>query len=327
MTMRNVLVFIAEYSSSVFCASPSLQEVVLSRIQESGHDTPVHAFRPHSDVSATSLAEPQLARIVVVGGVNRRKNQIEAVKALAALQSHGLSPTILFIGAVEDSDYLAEIECLADELGVSDHVSFVGHHDEPWSLVSPMDIVLQCSETEVFSLVACEAASLGLRLVLSRNRSSLDIAASLGHIPLYDLGDTDALATTLAEMLIDPTATVAAALKIRDIAVQVFSMDSCHAPILSDLSQIPPKSGSSALKHIGPYFSSFVSDTSTEIANLARRLEEADSRVQALETDDAAHRSELARVYASRTWRLGRLLTAPLRGVRRLSRGRRKPRT
>ena len=313
--------FIGEYSSTVFCASPSLQEVVLSRIQQAGHDVPVHTFRPHSDVSGTRLTEPQPARIVVVGGVNRRKNQIEAVRTLPLLRSRGLSPTLLFIGGVEDDDYFAEISCLANDLGVSSQVSFMMHHDDPWSLVSPMDVVLQCSETEVFSLVACEAALLGLRLVLSRNHSSIDIAALLGDIPLYDLGDIDTLARVLAEMLTDQAATVAAALKLRDVAVQVLSIDSCYASILADLSQTPAESNHSALKHIGPYFSSFVSDTSAEIANLSRRVKEMDSRVEALNANDAELRSELSRVYASRTWRLGRLLTAPLRSIRRLRRG------
>jgi glycosyltransferase involved in cell wall biosynthesis len=168
--------FVADFSSAVFCASPSLEATVRSRFARTRWPTPVHHFRPYSDVSSVTLAGRRAPRIVIVGSINRRKNQIEAVRMLPQLRAAGLLPSVLFVGGVEDEDYRTEIEQTARDLGVAEQLAFLGHRDTPWSVVSPMDIVLQCSETETFSLVACEAAKLGLRLILARNPSAIDIA-------------------------------------------------------------------------------------------------------------------------------------------------------
>ncbi len=307
--------FIAEFSSAVLCASPSLRDTVQARIASSRSRTPVHAFQPYSDVSSTNLADVQQPRIVIVGSVNRRKNQIEAVTMLPSLRAAGFSPSVLFIGAVEDEEYRAEIDQLAFELDVAQQLTFLGHVEMPWSAVSPTDIVLQCSETETFSLVACEAAKLGLRLILARNPSANDIASLLDGITVYDSGDIDGLSSAVERMLRDPHSTLQAAESIRDAAVAVLSRESGHAPILAELRSVDLQPPSSAMVLFGPYFSTFVEGTRQEIARLSRWNAEAGSRIRELETSMESLTTEISAVYASRTWRLGRVLSTPIRAL------------
>lgn len=312
--------FIAEFSSAIFCASPSLRDVVQSRVARTRWRTPVRAFRPYSDVSSTTLADAQQPRIVVVGSVNRRKNQIEAVRMLPALRGAGLSPSMLFIGEIEDEEYRAEIDQLATDLGVARQLTFVGHREMPWCAVSPMDIVLQCSEIETFSLVACEAAKLGLRLILARNPSAIDLASLLEGIVVYDAGDIGGLTSVVERMLRDPDSTLREAASTQETALAVLSRDSGHAPILAELLSLHRQPPSSAVVLFGPYFSNFVAGTRQEIARLTRQDTEAQSLIRALGANLESLTAELSAVYNSRTWRIARVASAPLRALLRLRR-------
>ena len=311
--------FVAEFSSAIFCASPSLRDVVQARVTRAGSGTPVTTFRPYSDVSSAELTDFEQARIVVVGSVNRRKNQIEAIRMLPALREVGFSPRVLFIGEIEDVDYRKEIEQVATDLNVAGQITFLGHREMPWSAVSSMDIVLQCSESETFSLVACEAAKLGLRLILARNPSAADLASLLEGIIVYDRGDIDELASTVERMLRDPDSTLREAALTRDAAVAVLSRDSCHAPILAELFSRDQQSPPAALALLGPYFSHFVEGTRAEIARLSLHETEAQSHIGLLTMQADSLARELTRVYGSRTWLLARALSAPLRALRRLT--------
>jgi hypothetical protein len=130
------------------------------------------------------------------------------------------------------------------------------------------------------------------------------------------VGDINRLAFIVEKMLREPDSSLRVAASVRDLAVVVLSRDSCHAPILAELSSVDPEPRSNGLALFEPYFSSFLSGMRQEITTLSRQEEEAYSRIRDLEVVIESLRSELAAVYASRTWRLGRALATPVRAIR-----------
>lgn len=316
--------FVADFSASVMCASPSLATDVARRIEATARVPSVGSFQPFSDVAHVQLAPQESPRIVVVGSIDKRKNQLEVVEALEYLRAEGHSPQLLLIGAVEDSEYEATIRRRIAELGISEQVSFMGHAEQPWSLVSPSDIVVQPSITEVFSLVACEAAKLGLRMVLSRNASSTDLSTAVGGIPLYDLGDVRQLASTLSAMVADPDASLLNAALVRDVARVALSLDKCYASIVEAIAQPDPRTPSS-LRHLATFLTQSVSGRDAEVEVLRQQITQSSEYIRGLEMAanvqrDLRHVAEqqLEEVRRSRRWRLAGIIAAPATVLRRL---------
>lgn len=317
--------FIADYSRTVLCASPSLARDVSGRVADAGRSTPVASFLPFSDVSHVTLAPRSDVRIVVMGAINRRKNQREAVEALGRLKERGVSIDAVFIGTVDDDEYVREIEERARALAVEQQLTLLGHAENPWANVGKRDIVVQCSTTEVFSLVACEAAALGLRLILSDNASSRDISTILGGLDLYELGDSDALSTTIEAMLQDPAGSLGVAEAKATVAAREFTRGEACAPILEAVDAALDGSAGNALHHLLPYVTQYDEHQAEERAILEERIAQSNDYIDGLTAalHDERHGRQLAEqrlaaMVESRTWRISRVLVAPIDRMRRL---------
>lgn len=314
--------FIADNSSPVLCASPSLAAEVANRVSDAHRDARVSTFRPFSDVATVQLAPHATTRLVVIGSVNRRKNQSDAIEALAQLRDSGQAPQLLLIGGVDDAEYESELRSRARALEVAEQVEFRGHVDAPWSLISPADIVLQCSITEVFSLVACEGAQLGVRMILSRNASSSDISAAVGGIALYEAGNTSLLASIIAEMLSAPERSLRSASEIHDAAATALSRQSSHKPILDEI-EAGSLSTPSTSRHFADFVGVLADDADAELTILRSRVQQSTDYIHGLTLALAEQASrldaataELETIRGSRRWKLAERIAAPLGTLR-----------
>jgi L-malate glycosyltransferase len=116
-------------------------------------------------------------------------------------------------------------EVLARELGVEDHVSFLGKQDHVERLIPLAHVLLMPSELEAFGLAALEAMACGVP----------SIGTNAGGVPelithgvdgfLEDVGDLDSQAARVAELLSDPRLHQRMATAARHTAASRFSTE------------------------------------------------------------------------------------------------------
>ncbi len=117
-------------------------------------------------------------------------------------------------------------EVLARELGVQEHVSFLGKQDHVERLIPLAHVLLMPSEVEAFGLAALEAMACGVP----------PIATNAGGVPelltngvdgfAETVGDVDAHATRAVQLLTDERLHARMAAAARQTAVERFSTDS-----------------------------------------------------------------------------------------------------
>lgn len=120
----------------------------------------------------------------------------------AAAQVRGLVPTARFV-VVGDGPLRGELECLAAQLGMADHVDFLGFRDDARSVIASLDVLVVPSRTDGAPLVVFEAMAAGVPV----------LASAVGGIPdqirhdvdglLVPSGDPAAVAGALAGLLTD----------------------------------------------------------------------------------------------------------------------------
>ena len=146
-------------------------------------------FIPYTEVQERPLKNSTISRFVSIGGINERKNQLELLEAYNHLNRKGIE--LVFIGGWDEQyKKLMDDYIQAHHL---DHVTFVGFHSDPWSLVTEKDILVLPATLETFSLVFVESVLNGVPAIISDNLGHLSSSKFLESGNLYPLGDGDLL--------------------------------------------------------------------------------------------------------------------------------------
>lgn len=147
-----------------------------------------HAFVPYTTVDKTLLPAVSTKRLVQVGFISERKNQM-ALLALKRQLPEELP--LVFIG-----NWNSAYKQICDEY-IATHqlknVHFLGHVDNPWTLVHKSDICVFPSRQETFGLVYVEATLLGLNCVLSNNAGHLSAYEWFQNGQMYQLDNPEDL--------------------------------------------------------------------------------------------------------------------------------------
>jgi glycosyltransferase involved in cell wall biosynthesis len=122
--------------------------------------------------STLAIDEKQFV-IVSVGNCSPLKNHDSILRALPLL-SESSHPLYLHVGR-EDMD--ASEQKLADELGISDGVRFLGSQADPLPILWAADVFVMPSLSEGLGMAALEAAASGVPLVCTRVEGLSNIAA------------------------------------------------------------------------------------------------------------------------------------------------------
>ncbi len=152
-------------------------------------------FIPYTEVQERPLNNSTISRFVTIGGINERKNQLELLAAYNQLNRKEIE--LVFIGGWDEhykklmDDYI--------EAHHLDHVTFVGFHSDPWSLVTDKDILVLPAKLETFSLVFVESVLNGVPAIISDNLGHLSSSKFLESGNIYPLGDCDILSQKMAE--------------------------------------------------------------------------------------------------------------------------------
>ena len=154
-------------------------------------------FIPYTEVQERTLKSSTISHFVSIGGINERKNQLELLEAYNHLNRKDIE--LVFIGGWDEQyKKLMDDYIQAHHL---DHVTFVGFHSDPWSLVTDKDILVLPAKLETFSLVFVESVLNGVPAIISDNLGHLSSSKFLESGNLYPLGDRDLLSQQMATVI------------------------------------------------------------------------------------------------------------------------------
>ncbi len=135
--------------------------------------------------------------VITVGEHIPRKNHEVCLRAIATMP--GI--TLLFCGVGELE---AELRALANELGVTDRVQFLGFRRDVVSLLGAADVFMFPSLQEGLPVSLMEAMAAGLPCVVSRVRGNADLIDEGEGGYLYSPNDVDGFADALRHLLTAP---------------------------------------------------------------------------------------------------------------------------
>ena len=194
---KEKLDFIDKFSDEIFAVTGALTE----KLQHYFPKRKIYSFAPYTHIESVESVKTESSyqhRIISVGRLTERKNQLELIKAFGLLDKSDID--LVFLGGW-DEDY----KHICDRY-ISEHqlksVSFLGHVDDPWSMITDKDLAVFPSSMETFGLVYVESVLNGIPTILSDNaghRSAFEYMNEQGH--MYRLGDLDALTRTISDTL------------------------------------------------------------------------------------------------------------------------------
>ncbi len=153
------------------------------------------AARARLGLAAGTLLIGSVGRLV---GLKHHRLLLELMPALAASR-----PAVDLV-LVGDGPLRAELEGLADSLGVADRVHLIGARDDVAQLLPALDIFALPSLTEGLSIALLEACAAGLAIVATHVGGNPEIITDGTTGRLVPPDDRNAMRIVLAELLDDP---------------------------------------------------------------------------------------------------------------------------
>lgn len=162
--------------------------------------TPIQAVHASKTVLRERLGLPLDKQLyLMVARFDFPKGHDVLVRALALMRRRGELAQRLFVLA-GDGALMADTRKLAEELGVSEHLRFLGTRRDVYELMHAADVFVLPSRWEGLPITLIEALAAGLPAVASRTYGIATVARATGqNVHLFENGNADDLAHALAE--------------------------------------------------------------------------------------------------------------------------------
>ena len=157
-----------------------------------------HEKLQHKVESLSSDQEP--LKIGYAGRASDMKGGLEWVRVVESLVNSGIPVEAFWVG---DGPLLEEMKQLTQQLGLSDHISFLGYmtdRQKVFSHIINAHIFLFCHKTSESPRCLIEALALGCALVGYRNAYPLELVKTHGGGRFVDMGDWQGLAATVKSL-------------------------------------------------------------------------------------------------------------------------------
>lgn len=169
-----------------------------------------HNYHPSTLWWQKTLEEfPQLEHKILLtlpGRITRLKGHESLLKVVSALKDRYNIHGVIVGGAhAKKQAYLDELQRRVSELGLSDHVTFVGHRSDMREWLAASDIVFSLSEqAETFGRTTLEAISVGTASVGWRRGGVAEILSRCYPQGLVEAENDDALMQVVESLLNNP---------------------------------------------------------------------------------------------------------------------------
>lgn len=139
-------------------------------------------------------------QLVLVGSLQTRKGQSDAILALKDLAAAGIDARLTLVGDGGKEDVKA-LKRLALDSGVASRITWTGFVDNPGEFYDRADIALMCSRNEPFGLVTVESMSRGIVTVGAASGGILEVIMDEINGLLYEPGQPEQLAKQLRRII------------------------------------------------------------------------------------------------------------------------------
>ncbi|MBI4891142.1 MAG: N-acetyl-alpha-D-glucosaminyl L-malate synthase BshA [Acidobacteria bacterium] len=191
--------FSIEQSDGVTAISEHLRRETLDALGVKGEIRVIHNFVNCDLYRIPKTPHEGRPRLLHISNFREVKRVTDCVEVLARVRKH-VDCELWMAG---DGPDRGAAERLAFELGVHDHVSFLGKQNHIERLIPQCDVLLLPSRMESFGLAALEAMACGLIPVSTRVGGIPELITHGQDGFLEAVGDTDAQAARVAEILTD----------------------------------------------------------------------------------------------------------------------------
>jgi glycosyltransferase involved in cell wall biosynthesis len=170
------------------------------------------------------LQWPNVATVLFVGGINRRKRPDLLIDLVAKAQSRGVACQLILAGPEQETDYVREMKQKIQSLEIEARVIWHGFTDKIEVLYKAADIFVLPSEREGMSAALVEAMASGLPAVVTPVSGVADLLRDGTNGRVVD-GSVDQLEDALASYLRDPQLRRAHGRAARDTILTQFSSE------------------------------------------------------------------------------------------------------
>ncbi len=200
-------------SDAIVCVSRAVERqaakhcrIALRRVVYDGFDIGALGASPCSppDGARSHWGIGEGAQVLVcMGGIQRRKGQLDLVEAAALLADDFPHLVVVLAGEVSDGEYAAAIDNRSAALGLAARVRRIGFEPDVRGLLSVSAALVQPSHSEGFGLAILEAMSAGVPVVATRCGGPEEIIEDGVSGLLTPVADSAALAAALRRLLAD----------------------------------------------------------------------------------------------------------------------------
>jgi len=150
---------------------------------------------------ARLLPPPSGIVVGTTGRLTSLKSVAHLIMAIAVLLSKNIEVTCLILG---EGPQRGELEALAAQLEVDEHVRFVGFQADPLAWVQAMDICILCSSSEGLPRTILEAMLVSKPVIGSNVAGTRELIVDGETGLLYDYGNVQALAMAIQRLSSEP---------------------------------------------------------------------------------------------------------------------------
>ncbi|WP_052515194.1 glycosyltransferase [Dethiosulfatarculus sandiegensis] len=198
-------------STKMVCVGADVRDLAIDRVGLSEkrvrlifNGVDLKGYAP--DMEARSLIREELglltgqALLITVGRLSQVKDQAGMLQALALLKGISPLPVLALVG---DGPERNSLTALTEELGVKDHVRFLGDRRDVPKLLAASDCFVLSSVSEGISKALLEAMAVGLPVVATNVGGNPELVCPKQTGLLVPQGEPKALAQALATVLLD----------------------------------------------------------------------------------------------------------------------------
>ena len=149
---------------------------------------------------ARSARSDDRHRIVMVSRMDDAKDHPTLLRAISETARQDDPIELLLVG---DGPMRTELELLARQLELENHVQFTGARTDVPELMGGADLLVHATQTEGFAIVVAEAMAAGVPVIAADVPACREVLGDAGH--LYAPGRSDRLAAAILELLSSPS--------------------------------------------------------------------------------------------------------------------------
>ncbi|HEX4495760.1 MAG TPA: glycosyltransferase family 4 protein [Thermoanaerobaculia bacterium] len=194
-------------SRGVAAQAATVCRLVSRQVIYDGFDLEAFLARPVESPAALRARygfEPSDRVVACVGGIQRRKGQLDLIEAAAPLVREFPHLILALAGVAGDAEYLAALETRIAELGLERHVRRIGFEPSIRNLFSVSEALVHPSHSEGGGLAILEAMAVGLPVVATRCGGPEEIVEDGVSGLLVPVGNPQELGGAIRRLLADP---------------------------------------------------------------------------------------------------------------------------